>query len=64
MSKIVPATGDAAKPVWLACRATPGCEGKYAKLSWRKKLMDGMVERGETFRYRCTTCNKVFHITR
>ena len=59
-----PNTDDTKKQVWMACRATPGCEGKYAVLVWRKPVMDGMVPQGESFRYRCLTCQQAFHIRR
>lgn len=52
------------KPVWMACRATEGCEGKYALLVWRKPIKDGMVPQGESLRYRCMTCGQAFHIRR
>lgn len=50
--------------VWIACRATRGCKGKYAVLVWRKPAYNHGVPNGETFRYRCTTCNQAFHIHR
>jgi hypothetical protein len=59
-----PSKADDKKAVWMACRATKGCEGKYAILVWRKPVKDGMVPLGESFRYRCTTCQQPFHIRR
>lgn len=52
------------KPVWIACRATPGCEGNYAVIVWNKQVMDGMLPLGNSIRYRCTTCNRPFHVHR
>ncbi len=54
--------GDPEKQVWISCRASPGCEGKYAVLVFSKKLADGMVPQGTAFRYKCLTCNHPFHI--
>ena len=49
--------------VWMSCRATPGCEGKkaYIALMQRNPTTAGG---GTSYRYRCTTCNGVWHITR
>ncbi len=54
--------GDPKKQIWISCRATEGCEGKYAVMSFSKKLADGMVPMGTVFRYKCLTCNMPFHI--
>jgi len=57
------------KPVWIACRATPGCQGHQAVILWQHrfdpagiqgvKIADGS---GKAIRYRCLTCNHDFHI--
>jgi len=49
--------------VWMNCRAKKGCEGHYAKAVFKKTipLVDGG---GESVRYRCMTCNGVWHIRR
>lgn len=44
--------------VWIACRATKGCEGKQAVVVFRKKTGAG----GHAARYRCLSCNGSFHI--
>ena len=51
------------KVVWMSCRATEGCEGKqaYITLMKRNPITAGG---GTSYRYRCTTCNGVWHITR
>jgi len=46
------------KIVWIACRATRGCEGQQAVMVFRHKSGGG----GHNARYRCTTCNGSFHI--
>lgn len=55
---------DKKEQVWMSCRATKDCTGQYAILVWRKPVKDGMVPLGESFRYRCTTCQQAFHIRR
>ena len=50
-----PKVGDI---VWIACRATEGCEGNSAKISLNQR-----TENGRLIRYTCQTCNKPFHIT-
>ena len=47
------------KQVWMACRATPGCQGKEALIVFRTKLATG----GKTIRYRCLGCKGSFHVT-
>lgn len=50
------------KEVWMSCRATPGCEGKKAFISLMQKR--AFLQGGGTFyRYRCLTCNGVWHVT-
>lgn len=46
------------KMVWVACRATPGCEGKQATVVFSKKTPGG----GSVTRYKCGTCGGAFHI--
>lgn len=49
--------------VWMKCRANPNCPGNQAYLAMTKS--NPLVAGGGTmFRYRCTTCNGVWHITR
>lgn len=63
MSNPIAATEEEAKPRWISCRVKGAeCEGKYAKLVFKQRLQDGMVNRGMSYRYRCTTCNGVFYI--
>lgn len=45
--------------LWIGCRATPDCPGKYAILLRSHELPEG----GTTFRYRCDTCKRQFGIT-
>lgn len=45
--------------VWVSCRAKAGCDGKEARLVFKRKLGSG----GKTIRYRCLKCNGAFHIT-
>jgi len=45
-------------PLWISCRATRGCEGKTAVIVRQSKRVGG----GVGTRYRCTTCNRPFHI--
>lgn len=49
--------------VWMSCRVGGSCEGRqaYISLMQRNSLMNGG---GTSYRYRCTTCNGVWHITR
>jgi len=47
--------------VWMSCRARQGCEGNQAKVVFRRRL--AIQQGGGTAtRYRCMTCNGVFHI--
>lgn len=46
--------------VWVACRATPDCEGKSARI---EILFPQSESGGRTTRYICLTCNRPFHIT-
>jgi hypothetical protein len=50
------------KEVWMKCRASEGCEGNkaYIALQRRNPIQQGG---GVSYRYRCTTCNGVWHIT-
>lgn len=52
------------KPVWVACRATPGCEGKQAVVVFTRNTNSIADLSGTTTRYRCLKCNRPFHITR
>jgi len=50
--------------VWMTCRAGgSGCGGNqaYISLMQRNSLLNGG---GTSYRYRCTKCNGVWHITR
>jgi len=51
-----------AKPVeetvWMSCRAKQGCEGKQAKVVFRKRTGGG----GVASRFRCLACGGSFHI--
>ena len=62
-------------PVWIRCRATEGCVGNQADIVFAKtqqpvKAKTGVVGgtftlaegAGKILRYRCLTCNNVFHI--
>lgn len=56
--------GDQEKTYYMACRATPGCEGREVKLIFEHKkefALGGYA--GATRRYLCTTCNRPFHVT-
>lgn len=48
------------KPIWMSCRATPGCEGKYVTMIFSQNQGLG----GTVYRYRCLTCKGTFHISR
>jgi len=50
---------DVGKTVWVNCRAKASCEGHESKITMKFKLQNG----GNSIRYRCLTCNGVFHIT-
>ena len=52
------------KPLWIACRGTPGCEGKQAVAVFTRRSENISDYGGQTTRYRCLTCGKPFHITR
>lgn len=45
------------KLIWMACRATPGCEGRTANLVRNFETAGGRV-----VRYVCTTCNRHWHV--
>ena len=46
--------------VWVACRATPNCEGKQSRI----EIMFPQAENGgRATRYVCLTCGRAFHIT-
>jgi len=49
--------------VWMSCRAGTGCAGNqaYVSLIFRHPLVQGG---GTTYRYRCTTCNGIWNVTR
>ena len=62
---------EAPKKVWIRCRANERCEGNEAVIVWETKqkpaTMAGgtfiVAERaGKMIRYRCCTCQGVFHI--
>lgn len=62
-------TPDEKKEVWISCRATEGCPGRKAIIlfvtdSLNRCLMGIPLADagGKSIRYRCTTCNKDFHI--
>ena len=62
-NKTLPHFKEGDNPVWIACRATPDCEGKYAaqRISGERNLEAGG---GSWLRYQCLTCGRPFHITR
>ena len=45
--------------VWVSCRGSLKCEGKESKLISVRPNGAG----SKVLRYRCTTCNRPFHIT-
>jgi hypothetical protein len=45
------------RKVWVACRATHGCEGQQCEVAWEKKSPGG----GRNIRYKCLTCGGAFH---
>lgn len=45
--------------LWIGCRASPQCKGKYAILLRVNELPEG----GTAFRYRCEICKQQFGIT-
>lgn len=49
--------------VWMKCRVSEACPGNqaYISLMQRNSILQGG---GTSYRYRCTTCNGVWHITR
>ena len=61
--KLSPHFKEGDNPVWIACRATPDCEGKYAaqRISGERNLEAGG---GSWLRYQCLTCGRPFHFTR
>lgn len=57
------------KEVWISCRASRNCPGTKATITfiWNQgpRLIQGVQIAeggGRVVRYRCTTCNKEFHI--
>ena len=46
--------------VWIACRATPNCEGKSARI---EILFPQNEQGGRSTRYLCLVCKRAFHIT-
>jgi len=64
-------TENPKKKVWIACRATPECEGTYAEIVFeRSQGQDGRalgsflpVAGGKIVRYRCLTCGRSFHVS-
>lgn len=46
------------EPVWMACRATQGCKGKYAVLEMKQTVPFA----GTILHYKCTTCMKKFTV--
>ena len=53
-------TPSVGQEVWIACRATSGCEGKIARI---EILFPQSGNGGRSTRYKCLTCNRHFHIT-
>lgn len=47
------------KTVWMACRASNGCEGRNCEVKRTFKLPTG----GQSIHYKCLSCNKGFTIT-
>ena len=49
--------------VWMKCRANEKCEGNEAYVVFKKQqpLIQGG---GTSYRYRCTKCKGVWHLTR
>lgn len=49
--------------VWMKCRASEACPGNqaYISLLTRNPLVAGG---GTSYRYRCTTCNGAWQVTR
>ena len=58
MAVKAPPTDPKKKTVWIACRATPNCPGNQAIVVFSKRHAGG----GSNTRYRCTVCNRTFHI--
>ena len=49
--------------VWMKCRHSENCTGNHAYVSLMQA--HSLVQGGGTsYRYRCTTCNGAWHITR
>lgn len=66
MENPIPKVGD---KVWVACRATEGCEGKYSEIMFiRKQGQDISYANstpalgGHLIRYKCCTCGKPFPV--
>jgi len=61
--KMSPHFKEGENPVWISCRATPDCEGKYAV-----EMFSGDISLegggGNWIRYKCLTCGGAFHIVR
>jgi len=58
------------KRVWVACRATGGCQGDYAIVVLDRNLSPSGGRgsfnpdvSGKVVRYRCLTCNQTFGVT-
>ena len=56
------------KTVWIACRATPGCDGNVAVLEqeFDHQVMIGKESAygGKAIRYVCQKCGRAFHVNR
>jgi hypothetical protein len=56
------------KTVWIACRATEGCNGNLAIIeqTFDHLLSNGQnsINSGVSIRYVCQTCGRAFHVTR
>jgi len=56
------------KPVWIACRATPNCQGDQAIIAkqWKNQVQGNQGLNfdvgSQTVRYKCLTCGRVFQI--
>lgn len=58
-----PQKKDSPEELWMSCRANKKCEGKKAVLVFKKPL-PLQAGGGIAHRYRCLTCQGVWHITR
>jgi len=56
------------KTVWMACRATEGCEGNLAVIDHEFnhdiQMGNDTAYGGKTVRYVCQKCGRAFHISR